>query len=173
MGHEVRKARSNAADAHDAAAVFLYGDSSIAPLLDLRRRLKAVMDVLDRILGAGPVCPVTLDDFHAAGGAGIGDFLRFMSDLHHWLSVFLFTRLWSVVGMRPFGGGGIGCMTTNLYTRISGFDLTWCFLLLFLLCKPHLTPGVSGVLADPAGIDEELRNAWLPYFCRSGQREIR
>ena len=41
----------------------------------------------------------------------------------------------------------------------------------FLHCKPHLTPGGSGELADPAGIDEEFRKAWLPYFCRSGQRE--
>ena len=41
----------------------------------------------------------------------------------------------------------------------------------FLQCKPHLTPGGSGVLADPARIDEEFRKAWLPYFCRFGQRE--
>ena len=36
---------------------------------------------------------------------------------------------------------------------------------------PPLTPGGSGVLADPARIDEEFRKAWLPYFCRSGQRD--
>ena len=41
----------------------------------------------------------------------------------------------------------------------------------FLQCKPHLTPGGSGVLSDPARIDEEFRKAWLPYFCRSGQRD--
>ena len=41
----------------------------------------------------------------------------------------------------------------------------------FLQCKPHLTPGGSGVLADLAKIDEEFRKAWLLYFCRSGQRE--
>ena len=41
LGHKVRKARGNAAD------VFLYRDSSIASLLDMRRRFKAVMDVLD------------------------------------------------------------------------------------------------------------------------------
>ena len=35
----------------------------------------------------------------------------------------------------------------------------------------HLTPGGSGVLADPAKVDEEFRKAWLPYFCRSGQRD--
>ena len=28
------------------------------------------------------------------------------------------------------------------------------------------------MLADPARIDEEFRKAWLPYFCRSGQREV-
>ena len=41
----------------------------------------------------------------------------------------------------------------------------------FLQCEPHLTPGGTGVLADPARIEEELRKAWLPYFCRSGQRD--
>ena len=41
----------------------------------------------------------------------------------------------------------------------------------FLQCDPVLTPGGSGVLADPARIDEEFRKAWLPYFCRSEQRE--
>ena len=41
----------------------------------------------------------------------------------------------------------------------------------FLPCDRALTPGGSGVLADPAGIDEEFRKAWLPYFCRSVQRE--
>ena len=41
----------------------------------------------------------------------------------------------------------------------------------FLQCEPHLTPSGSGVLADPAKIDEEFSKAWLPYFCRSGQRD--
>ena len=27
------------------------------------------------------------------------------------------------------------------------------------------------MLADPAKIVEEFRNAWIPYFCRSGQRD--
>ena len=41
----------------------------------------------------------------------------------------------------------------------------------FLRCDPSLTPGGSGVLSDPVKIDEEIRKAWLPFFCRSGQRE--
>ena len=45
-GHQVRKARANIVDALVAADVFLYRDSSIAPLLDMRRRFKAVVDVL-------------------------------------------------------------------------------------------------------------------------------
>ena len=52
-GHPVRKARGNVADARDAADVFLYRDSSIAPLLDLRRRFKAVMDVLGAMIRFG------------------------------------------------------------------------------------------------------------------------
>ena len=41
----------------------------------------------------------------------------------------------------------------------------------FLQCSRALTPGASGILAHPAEIDAEFRKAWLPYFCRSGQRE--
>ena len=84
----MRKARSNAAD------VFLYRDSSVAPLLDMRRWFKAVMDVFDamirhgaslsrsveltaqwdEILPVGTLYPVTLDDLHAVEGSGLGDF---------------------------------------------------------------------------------------------------
>ena len=39
-----------------------------------------------------------------------------------------------------------------------------------LQCDPALTPGGSGVLADLLRIDEELQKAWLPYFCRSGEK---
>ena len=49
-GHQVRKARANVADALDAADVFLYRDSSVAPLLDIRRRFKAVVDVLGAMI---------------------------------------------------------------------------------------------------------------------------
>ena len=95
-GHKVRKARGSVSDVDDAAGVFLYRDSSIAPLLDMRRRFKAVLDVLgamirhgvslswsveltaqlDRILAAGPLYPVTLDDLVAVRGLGIGVFHR-------------------------------------------------------------------------------------------------
>ena len=49
-GHKVR---NNVSDAHDAAGVFSYRDSSIALLLDMRRRFKAVMDVLGAMIRYG------------------------------------------------------------------------------------------------------------------------
>ena len=52
-GHPVRKARGNIADVHDAADVFLYRDASIVPSLEVRRRFKAVMDVLDAMIRSG------------------------------------------------------------------------------------------------------------------------
>ena len=52
-GPWVRRARANAADALDAADIFLYRDFSLAPLLDMRRRFKAVMDLLDAMIRCG------------------------------------------------------------------------------------------------------------------------
>ena len=40
-GHKVRTVRDSASDVVDGAGVLLYRDSSIAPLLDMRRRLKS------------------------------------------------------------------------------------------------------------------------------------
>ena len=44
-GPRVRRARAHTADALDATDIFLYRDFSLAPLLDMRRRFKAVMNV--------------------------------------------------------------------------------------------------------------------------------
>ena len=107
--HRIRKARGSVADAHDAADVFLYRDSSVAPLRDMRRGFKAVMDVLDamirygvslsrsveltaqwdRILAIGPLYPVTLYDLSVVRGAGVGEFHRIVSDVHRRLRDFI------------------------------------------------------------------------------------
>ena len=39
----------------------------------------------------------------------------------------------------------------------------------FLQLKPSLTPAGSQVPAHPSRIDEKFREAWLPFFCRSGR----
>ena len=38
-----------------------------------------------------------------------------------------------------------------------------------LQCEPPLSPGGSGVPADPARIDEKFRKAGLPYFVALGK----
>ena len=108
-GHKVRKVRDNVSDVVDGAGVFLCRDSSIAPLLDMRRRLKAVMGVLDamirsgisfarsveltaqwdKILAVGPCYPVTHDDLGAVLGLDIGEFHHVVSGLHRRLSDFI------------------------------------------------------------------------------------
>ena len=52
-GPWIRKARRNAADPLDGGDVFMFWDSSVAPLLDMRRRLKVVMDVQGGMLRGG------------------------------------------------------------------------------------------------------------------------
>ena len=179
-GCKVRKVRRNAVDVHDSADVFLYRDASIAPLLDMRRRIRAVMDVLGAmirdgvslarsveltcqwgwILAIGPLHPVTFGDFNSVQGVGIGEFHRIVSDLHRRLSDFIH----AVVVHRRDQGDPLIHPYKWLRPDLVPFAP-------FLQCDAHLTPGGSGVLADPARIDEEFRKAWLPYFCRSGQRD--
>ena len=189
-GPRVRRARANAADAVDAADVFLYRDCSLAPLLDMRRRFKAVMDLLDamirygvslsrsveltaqwdRILALGPMHPVTLDDLSLDRALDIGAFFRAASDIHRRLSTFIHQV---VVHRRDEAVRG-----WRNWIREDPLVHPYRWLrpdlvppAPFLQCEPCLTSGGSGVLSDPARIDEEFRKAWLPYFCRSGQRE--
>ena len=114
--------------------------------------------------------PVTFDDLNAVQGFGLGNFHRVVSHVHHRLSDFIHGI---VVHRRD---------EANWRWRnwIREDPLVHPYKWLrpdlvppapFLQCKPHLSPGGSGVLADPAKIDEEFRKAWLPCFCRSGQRD--
>ena len=171
----------NAADVHGAADIFFYPDSSVAPLLEMRRRFKAVVDVLDSMISRGvtlspsveltaqwskilslrPLYLVMLDDLHAVEGFGLGEVHRRLSDFIHGVVVHRrdeATREW-----RNWSRGDplvhpYKWLRTDLVPPAP-----------FLQCKPLLAPSRSGVLADPAKIDEEFRKAWLPYFCPSGK----
>ena len=117
---------------------------------------------LNFILAIGPLYPVTLEDLSVIQGVGLGEFYRAVCDVHRRLSDFIHAivvhrRDEVIMGVAELGSGG------------SSRSSEW--VAPFLQCQPYLTPGGSGVLADPARIDEEFRKAWLPYFCRSGQRE--
>ena len=182
-GHPVRKARGDVADVHDAAGVFSYRYASLAPLLDMRRSFKAVIDVLDamirsgislsrsveltaqwdKILALGPLHPVTLDDLSFDRGMGVGVFLHVASGVHRRLCDFIHAV---VVCRRDEAVRG-----WRYWIREDPLVHPYRWLrpdlvppAPFLQCKPDLTPGGSGVLADPARIDEEFRKAWLPYF---------
>ena len=189
-GQWIRRARANVADAHDTTDVFLYRDFSVAPLLDMRRRFKAVMDILDamircavslsrsveltaqwdQILTTGPICPVTRDDLSVSRGLGLGVFFHAAAGVHRRLCDFIHQV---VVARRDEAVRG-----WRNWVREDPLvhDYRWLRPDLvppapFLQCKPCLTPGGSGVLSDPNQIDAEFRKSWLPYFCRSGQRE--
>ena len=98
-------------------------------------------------------------------GLGIGDFHRVVSDVHHRLSDFIHAV---VVRRRD------EAIWLREDPMMHPYKWLWPDFVPpapFLQCKPDRTSGGSGVLADPARIDEEFCKAWLPYFCRSGQRE--
>ena len=189
-GPRVRRARADVADALDAADVFLYRDFSIAPLLDMRRRFKAVMDILDAmirygvslsrsveltaqwdlILALGPVYPVTLDDLSAGCNLGIRVFSGVVAGVHRRLCDFIHQI---VVHRRDEAIRG---WRNWLREDPLVHPYRWLRPDLvppapFLQCDPRCTPDGSGVLSDPDQIHAEFRKAWLPYFCRSGQRE--
>ena len=108
-GPKVRKARARCSDPGDGAQVDLYRDASVAPLVDLRRRFRAVLDVLaairrsgfsvsrgleltrqwDAITVAGPMGTVTSGALERASGLGLVDMEVFVAGLHLDLDKFL------------------------------------------------------------------------------------
>ena len=108
-GPKVRRARRNFAASQEGSDVPLYHDVSTAPLLDLRRRLKVVVDLLsamvrggvslarsvelavqwDAILRAGPIHPITADDSLLARSGGLGQCCQVVQGLHRRLSDFI------------------------------------------------------------------------------------
>ena len=190
LGPVVRSVRRNAADSGEVDDVSLYKDSSAAPVLDLRRKLKAILDLLDAIIrcGAsltravelshlwdcvvrlGSLGSVSVEEYVAARTCGVGESRRLVAGLYDRVSTFVR----GIVAHRR--SAGITAWRNWLREDPLVHPYKWLRADLvppspFLQCSRALTPGGSGVLADPARIDEEFRKAWLPYFCRSGQRE--
>ena len=187
-GPRVRCTRVNVADALDAADVFLFRDRSVAPLLDMRRRFKVVMDLpgamirsgvslsrsveltiqWDRILAIGPVYPISPDDLSVDRGQGIGAFLDLASDVHRRLSDFIHQV---VIHRRDAAIRG-----WRSWVREDPLVHPYRWLrpdLLppapFLQCDRSLTPGGSGVLSDPNQIDAESERLGFPIFVVLGK----
>ena len=139
-GPEVRKARSDVADVHEACDVFKYLDSSIAFLLDLRSCLS---------------CQSVRD-------GGIGEFRRVAGDLHCRRTDFV------IVGMRLFVGGGTGYGRTLLFSPSGGSGMIWSPAP-FLQCEPHLTHGGSGSLLIQLGLIRNSERLGFPIFVALGK----
>ena len=155
-------------------------DSSAAPMLDVRRRLKVVMDVLDvmishgvslarsveltvqwdGILRVGPIGPVTREDFQSARSSVLGERRRVWEIF---IVGFLISFIGSlfIAGMRLFVGCGICCVRILWFTPTSGSGLIWCLLLLFCSVNSILLLVVLGFLPILLGL---MRNSEKPGF---------
>ena len=186
-GPIVRSVRRSSACGGDVDDVSLYRDSSAAPVLDLRRNLRAILDLLDSIIkwGAslardvqllhlwdsvvrlGSLGSVHVHEYEAARVCGVCESRRIVAELHGRVSTFVK----GLVAYRRITAWRNWLRDDPLVHPYGWLRADLVPPSPFLQCSRALTPGGSGVLADPARIDEEFRKAWLPYFCRSGQRE--
>ena len=105
----MRRIRARCSDPGDGALVDLYRDHSVAPLVDLRRRLRAVLDVIaaigrsgftvsrgleltrqwGSIVAGGPQGNITAEALARVAGLGLADMEASVTDLHHGLDRFL------------------------------------------------------------------------------------
>ena len=188
-GPVVRSVRRNAADSGEFDDVSLYRDSSAAPVLDLRRKLKAILDLLDAIIrcGAsltravelshlwdcvvrlGPLGSVSVEDYVAARTCGVGE--------SRWLVAGLYDRVSSFLRGIVAHRRSVGITAWRNWLREDPLVHPYRWLRAdrlppspFLQCDRALTPGGSGVLADPAGIDEEnSARLGFPTFAALGK----
>ena len=162
--------------------MFMYHDASTTLLLDLRRRFKAVGDVLNAMIRDGITLARSLEltvqwdgifrigpvqDFDLARRGGLGEWRQVVEELNLRLSDFIHRV---VVHRREEA-----VREWRNWLREDPLIHPYRWLRPDLVppapslqCDPPITPGGSGVLADPSRIDEEFRKAWLPYLCRSG-----
>ena len=160
----------------------------MAPLVDLRRRLRAVLDIIAAIgrsgftvsrgleltrqwsstVAGGPQGNITAGALARVAGLGLADMEASVVDLHQTLDSFL----QSVVRSRR-DKALLGWKTWILEDP-STHPYRWLrpdFVppSPFLQCDPGDTVGGSGVIADPALIDAKFREAGMPYFSRSSR----
>ena len=124
----------------------------------------------DCIVRLGPLGSVRVEEYAAARACGVGESRRLVAEMYGRVSAF-------VKGLVDYRRN-VGIAAWRNWVREDPLVHPYRWLRAdlvppspFLQCDRAPTPGGSGVLADPVGIDREFRKAWLPYFCRSGQRE--
>ena len=126
---KVRKVRGNTVDPIDGGDVHMYRDSSVAPLLILRRCLKVVYDVIGDMLRNGftLACSLELAAQWSCCVFRMVAWADFMRLLVFFMISFLtlFIRLLSIVEMRRFGVGGLAPSSSLVTTGFgSSFSLS-------------------------------------------------
>ena len=182
-GPKVSRIRARCSDPGDGALVDLYSDHSVAPLVDLRRRLRAVLDIIaaisrsgftvsrgleltrqwSSIVAVGPRGCVTAHDLARISGLGLAGMEASVLELHHGLDGLL-----QDIVRRRKDKALLGWKAWILEDP-SSHPYRWLRPDLvppspFLQCDPRDTVDGSGVIADPALIDAKFREAWMPYF---------
>ena len=185
----VHRFRTDIADPSSAIEAYMYRDCSLVHLLDEKRTLRTVHDLLgclgrkgftlsagleldaqrDCILRHGPSGPMTWDDLGAGADSGFDLFARRVAGSIDRLSKFVHgvvahRRDSSIRGWRR-----IAYWRTHFHTLKKWLRPDLVPTSSFLSCDPGLTPGGSGFLVDPDKIDEQLRKACLPFFCRGAK----
>ena len=118
--------------------------------------LARLVELTAQCLRVGPVDPVAWEDFQLARSGGLGECRRLSGFVHR-----------VVVHRRDEAiRGGIGCVRILLFVPMSGSGLTWCPLLHFLQCEPHLTHGGSGVWP---GLTKNSERPGFPIFVVLGK----
>ena len=150
-GPNVSRTRAWCSDPGDGPLVDLYRDHSVAPLVDLRRRLRAVLDIIaaigrsgftvsrsleltrqwGSIVAAGPQGNVTADDLARISGLGLAGMEASVADLHRGLNHVFCRILFVVGGIGLFMGGRLGFWKTCPHIHIVGFGLILFLLPLF------------------------------------------
>ena len=182
-GPMVRSVKRIAVGDGDFDDVSLYRDSSAAPVLDLRRNLKAILDLLDSVIryGAslardvqlvhlwdsvvrlGSLGSVRVEEYSAARDCGIVESRDLVAELYGRVSAF-------VKGLVAYRrSAGITAWRNWVREDPLVHPYKWLRVDLvppspFLQCHRSLTPGGSGVLADPARIVKNSERLGFPTF---------
>ena len=174
-GPRVRRFRASISDPTSATEVHMFKDSSMVPLLALKRRLDAVHSLLvgigregftlsrglelhtqwQCVLRHGPSVPLTWDDFDAGVHLGIDVFAQRIAGSLDKLARFIrgvvvHRRDTAIRGWRTW------VLEDPLVHPYKWLRPDFVNPSLFLSCDPCLTPGESGVLVDPEKIDENF-----------------
>ena len=180
-GPVVRSVRRSAADSGEVDDVSLKRDSSAAPVLDMRRKLKAILDLLDAIIRCGvsltrdvelshlwdcvvrlgSLGSVSVEEFVAARSCGVGESRRLVAGLYDRVS----TYLRRVVAHRR--SVGITAWRNWLREDPLVHPCRWlraCGLppSPFLQCDRALTPVVSGQRETSLDEFDSECDGWLP-----------